>query len=415
MNFIRKYISLLLLMLIPIIIEQKSLYTFVKWLWVDPIAQHFSGNPFFSILFIVIVSYIYYEGFFHRKSKLILPVLLVVIIILVKTYSMWEFKSYFWLIPFAILVIYIISEFKTKIKIEKYLKIDQLKREGFADSILTDIRTQTDLEHSFNYGLVGEWGSGKSFLMEMIYSKMVKEPETFIPFYFKPWEAPNEKDFTVKILNGIKINSENQDIKNRINRFLTKIETDSGDILTKTFTTILNWALSDDSSIEDIKEDLSNYLKKHDKRLIVFLDDLDRLDESEIKELLRLMRNTFDIPYLFFIVGFDRNYLAKTLRFSNEEFDNYSSKFFQVRTNIPMLNKHDLFDKYYKDKICSILLRDPNNSKEKEEFRNFIPDFFLELINTPRDFENIISTFELSHRNLKDNCDWPNLFQLEIL
>ncbi|MBK7637163.1 MAG: hypothetical protein IPJ13_24960 [Saprospiraceae bacterium] len=35
--------------------------------------------------------------------------------------------------------------------------------------------------------------------------------------------------------------------------------------------------MSDDSSIDDIKRDLSAYLKNNNKRLVVFLDDLDRL------------------------------------------------------------------------------------------------------------------------------------------
>ncbi|MBK7636036.1 MAG: hypothetical protein IPJ13_18495 [Saprospiraceae bacterium] len=57
--------------------------------------------------------------------------------------------------------------------------------------------------------------------------------------------------------------------------------------------------MSDDSSIDDIKRDLSAYLKNNNKRLVVFLDDLDRLDQSETIELLRLMRNT-----LIFLICF---------------------------------------------------------------------------------------------------------------
>ncbi len=266
----------------------------------------------------------------------------------------------------------------------------------------------------YNYGLVGEWGSGKSFLMEKMFEKMQKD-NSFVSFYFKPWEAPNEKEFATQILNGIRSKSDNQELKNKIGRFLTKIETDSSDILTKTFTTFFAWLMSDDSSIDDIKRDLSAYLKNNNKRLVVFLDDLDRLDQSEIIELLRLMRNTFDIPYLFFIVGYDRNYLARTLRFTPLKFDNYISKFFQVRTNVPLLNKSDLFDMYYKGKICSILSIDKNNYDDKVAFRNIITENILELIKTPRDFENIIASFDLSYKNLKGNCNRYTLFQLEVI
>lgn len=416
MVFIRKYILLLPVMLMPFMVEQKSLYTFAKWIWVKPIAQHFSDNIWVSILTIAIVSFFYYEGFLQKKSKTLLASLLVSTIILVRTWNYWEFRGCYFTMPFLLLVIYIIAEIFPKKKSDKKERpSDELKREGFAESILADIKEKQNLEHSYNYGLVGEWGSGKSFLMEMMYEKMKNEPKTFITYYFKPWETPNEKEFAIQILNGIKSNSENYELETKINKFLTKIETDSSDVLTKTLTSLFSWLISDDSTIDDIKKDLSNYLKKNDKRLVVFLDDLDRLDQSEIKELLRLMRNTFDIPYLFFIVGFDRKYLAKTLSFSEGEFDNYISKFFQVKCNVPLLNRSDLFDKYYKERIWTILSLDPTDDNVKQATKSFISDEILNLISTPREFENILDSFELSYKNLKNNCDWFTLFQLEIL
>ena len=414
MKFIHKNIAYILAFLIALLIEPASLFSFVNWIWVNPIARHISDNVWTSILVVAVISYFYYTNFFQRKHKLILPILLLTIGVIWRTWHYWDFKgAYYWTMPFLLLVIYAISEITLKKKDKKTSKKDELRREGFAASILEDIKSKKDLEHSYNYGLVGEWGSGKSFLMEMMYEKMKNEPKTFITYYFKPWEAPNENEFAVQILDGIRSKTDNRELKNKVGRFLTKIETDSSDILTKTFTTLISWLMSDDSSIDDIKKDLSNYLKNNDKRLVVFLDDLDRLDASEIKELLRLMRNTFDIPYLFFIVGYDRNYICKTLGFEEFEFDNYISKFFQVRTNVPLPKKEEMFAKYYNKEISQVLNIDP--IEFKDTFKTLMPDTFLDHISTPRDFENIIASFELSYRNLKENCDWFTLFQLEVL
>jgi len=414
MNFVRRYFSIIVFSIVPLLLEQKALISFINWIWVNPIAQHISGNIWTSFLIIAILSYLFYSGFFHKKSKLILPTLISVIIILARTSSYWEFKGYYWIMPFILLVIYVISELTTTKKNKQTHKKDELKREGFAESILVDIKEKHNLEHSYNYGLVGEWGSGKSFLMEMMYEKMKNEPKTFITYYFKPWETPNEKEFAKQILNGIKSNSENYELETKINKFLTKIETDSSDVLSKTLTSLFSWLISDDSSIDDIKRDLSAYLKNNNKRLVVFLDDLDRLDQSEIKELLRLMRNTFDIPYLFFVVGFDRKYLAKTLSFNEDEFDNYIPKFFQVKVNVPLLNNDALFEKHYSGRLVEILSYDPKDFEMKKSFKLLVSEQILNLISTPREFENIISSFDLSYQNLKNNCDWFTLFQLEV-
>ncbi|MBK7636037.1 MAG: hypothetical protein IPJ13_18500 [Saprospiraceae bacterium] len=91
---------------------------------------------------------------------------------------------YYWIIQFLLLFICVISEIKIKKKDEKTPKNDEFNREGFAMSILEDIKSKKDIEHSYNYGLVGEWGSGKSFLMEKMFEKMQKD-NSFVSFYFK--------------------------------------------------------------------------------------------------------------------------------------------------------------------------------------------------------------------------------------
>ncbi len=150
MNFIRKYIAFLLVMLIPLMIEQKSLYTFVYWVWVKPISQHILDNIWILALQISIISYLYCIGFFQRKSKLLLTALLTVLIVLAQTWNYWEFKGYYWIIPFLLLFICVISEIKIKKKDEKTPKNDEFNREGFAMSILEDIKSKKDIEHSYN-------------------------------------------------------------------------------------------------------------------------------------------------------------------------------------------------------------------------------------------------------------------------
>ena len=57
---------------------------------------------------------------------------------------------------------------------------------------------------------------------------------------------------------------------------------------------------------EQIKSIIS---KKVDKPILIFIDDVDRLEKEELSALLKLIRNTADFPKLFYIIAADDTYL----------------------------------------------------------------------------------------------------------
>ncbi|MBK8389303.1 MAG: hypothetical protein IPL23_08485 [Saprospiraceae bacterium] len=163
-----------------------------------------------------------------------------------------------------------------------------------------------------------------------------------IIFEYLPWETPLTKNFSLQILDALKNNIASTELKILLNRYIQKIDSDTDKILIKSYTFIFDWLINDNRTESDLKFEIGNILKNENKKVVILIDDLDRLYESEIKELFRLFRNTFDIPNLFFIVGFDYQYVLRTLQMSRENFDNYISKFFQVKINIPNLDNTSL-------------------------------------------------------------------------
>src|SRR5690606_965528 len=74
---------------------------------------------------------------------------------------------------------------------------------------------------------------------------------------------------------------------------------------------------------------INKLLKKLDKKVIVFIDDFDRLQANEIMEVLKLIRNTAGFDNFTYIVTFDKEYLTKSLDSITIPFpDKYSEKIF---------------------------------------------------------------------------------------
>ena len=83
-------------------------------------------------------------------------------------------------------------------------------------------------------------------------------------------------------------------------------------------------------------------------QIIVFIDDLDRLYENEIAEVLKLIRNSASFSNTIFIVAYDRNYLISALKKVNDyRTAFYLEKIFQLEITLPLFEKH-IFKKIIK-------------------------------------------------------------------
>ncbi|MBK8635620.1 MAG: AAA family ATPase [Saprospiraceae bacterium] len=328
----------------PFFIEEISLVNIVNTLWVKPIASHILDSNFLCITFIFITSVYFFYYSSGRISRLIIFIQIYSIILIALTKSHFVYTNFYWTIPFLLILIYSIINLWKQFKLNQIKEFDinnindDFKRNNFAKSIIENIINSQEKEHSFNYGIIGEWGSGKTYLLKLIkkhakiyinenQNKTEHAKNNIIIFEYLPWETPLTKNFSLQILDALKNNIASTELKILLNRYIQKIDSDTDKILIKSYTFIFDWLINDNRTESDLKFEIGNILKNENKKVVILIDDLDRLYESEIKELFRLFRNTFDIPNLFFIVGFDYQYVLRTLQMSRENFDNYISNF----------------------------------------------------------------------------------------
>lgn len=83
--------------------------------------------------------------------------------------------------------------------------------------------------------------------------------------------------------------------------------------------------------LSSLKEEVSAQLEKTGRRVIVFIDDFDRLDEVQTRTMLRLVRAVLDFDRVVFIIGADDATVARSLDRENpERGHHYLDKFFQL-------------------------------------------------------------------------------------
>lgn len=151
---------------------------------------------------------------------------------------------------------------------------------------------------------------------------------------------------------------------------------------------------------DEYEELLKNHLKSLKKRVIVIIDDIDRLTTPKIVEALDAIKAFSEFSKIAFIVPFDDSVLKKALQASEKEYqvdtqmvesELFLDKLFQFKIYMPPLPEYDIRE--YTHKLCE---------RECTELINICGENFDEIIdeilihpsvNNPRQVKKILNNF----------------------
>lgn len=211
--------------------------------------------------------------------------------------------------------------------------IDSLRKK-YAEALLDRLRNVDNNEEAFALIVYGDWGSGKTLYLRSI-EDMLKAQEEIV-LSFNPWDCHSEKLMLNSFFNEL------EDVLSEYDSSLMKPMIKYVDLLTSLDMPKPLDALTSsifgkgETSVNHLKNEIRDSLNKIGKSVYVLIDDLDRLTKSEIFEMLRLIRNTANFPYLKFIVTCDRKHIVTQLKELNIA-TNYLEKIFMMEISLPQM------------------------------------------------------------------------------
>lgn len=230
----------------------------------------------------------------------------------------------------------------TEIKLED----NQIK---YAETLVKKLKNTDLSKESFAVGITGEWGSGKSTFLNTMKKEIKKEDFAEI-VEFNPWlcNSPEQvtQDFFATLINELspKHSTLSRDI-NKYAKLLNKIAKPSLSILGID----LDLTPGDDS-IDELKDKISKKLENLPKKVVILIDDTDRLEGNEVFEILRLIRNTADFRNVIYIATYDKEYVTDILKENKiKDPDNYLEKIFQVEVHLPKIEDYELWETLMKE------------------------------------------------------------------
>jgi len=263
---------------------------------------------------------------------------------------------------------------------------DRFNRYKFSNRV-SDTIIKRNVDEGLVIGLYGIWGEGKSSVLNMIEQDLLKSDKILV-VKFNPWRF---KDEDTLILNFFK------NISNALDRELNSQREKVGQLLKKygSITSIFNIDLSSigenlsDADIEELKLRVNGFLKDSEKKVVVIIDDIDRLDKGELFALFKLIKLTGDFSNTYYILSFDDEMVAYSIgeRYAEgnkESGYNFLEKIIQVPLRLPQALSKDLL-KYTFEVLNEILNSNQIDLDEEAQTVGYnISQNILPRIKTPR-------------------------------
>ena len=196
---------------------------------------------------------------------------------------------------------------------------DLLNRAPFANS-LTDLIINAPQDTSFRIGVYGDWGEGKTSVLRMMDKRL--EDKNHYTSVLVPWGAKSTEELLERVIRliveALKISNRNfikstpvliSDAWKRISQLDWKLKLADA-IIGKALSTgsdkVREWHTS--TIFSEISQALS------EKKLVIFIDDLDRADPKILPDLLLTLREILDLPGVYYVLALSPEIVKEGLR-----------------------------------------------------------------------------------------------------
>ena len=289
---------------------------------------------------------------------------------------------------------------------------DNLKK--YASHILDKLIVTDTRKHSYALGVTGSWGSGKTTFLEVLKSHVKGRAEIVI---FNPWMCRTPEQVTLDFFASLRHQlSSSYRISKSIKDYARAL---NGISLTPFLGLSLNIHPVQGDSLYVKKKKLSDKLAELPKPVLVFIDDLDRLEREEVFEVLRLIRNTADLSNLIYVVAYDKAYVRQVLEQKN--IGNalaYLEKIFPIEVCLPMVEKYLIWN-VLQSEICAPASSDEFANQLFQDFNTEDVELVLRILSTYRRAKRFARIYMLNttyvNRELYREIDYADLFWLILL
>lgn len=305
---------------------------------------------------------------------------------------------------------------------------DQLNRAGFARELARAVLA-FDRTESFVIGIYGRWGTGKTSLLNLIVEQLQEtSQEAPIIFLFNAWAFSDQDQLVAQFFGGlaeflrlhntIPLLSGVADTVEQYGKLVSPITRMLFPRATEAVST--GWAIfrkikpANRGTLPELKAQINGALRNSASKLVIILDDIDRLNAFEIRQVFQLIKLNANFSNTVYLVAFDREPVEKALKdVAPGPPNEYLEKIIQVTFNLPPINNLTLTEIIF-NKFNEIIVG-TGITLDTQRFGNMFHSGFRANFKTLRDVNRYFNLLRFTFNVLRKDTNFIDLAALQSL
>ncbi|MCA9174153.1 MAG: AAA family ATPase [Planctomycetales bacterium] len=295
---------------------------------------------------------------------------------------------------------------------------DRLDRMSFVRSFAEAIRSVRGVD-SVVLALAGPWGSGKSSLLNLVCAELDKD-EGVPPLVvrFNPWWFTGTGRLVTAFVEQLAAAMSRDEVRDSLggatlalNRLAAAIETPGVEVHS-------TGASFDAASrdVEMLRREINDIFRASPRRVLIFMDDIDRLTPEEMTQLLLIVRAVADFPNTTYVLAFDHEVVSQAI--ANRlgvDGRTYLEKVVLLQIDVPMPGRLAM-ERLVVGQLEAI---DPNAARLDEDARRHFRIIFeggvRHFLSTPRACTRLLNVIRFTYPMLVGQVYFPDMLGISCL
>ncbi len=312
---------------------------------------------------------------------------------------------------------------------------DRLGRAPFSRMLAESI-VNLDIDDGFVFALYGPWGSGKSTILNFVeyyLDQSAKEPKPIV-VRFNPWWFSGQDQLLLQFFAQLRKTLQQPDLPGQLRQAGEAMQTLAWALtplkwlpkvreLAKEAQALLGEAAGAldaagrqmEQDVWTLHDDIAKALRGQDRRIVIIIDDIDRLPAVEIQQMFRLIKAIADFPRTIYVLAFDRSVVTKALEdFQGGSGAAYLQKVVQAPFDLPPADPEALLELAV-EQLQMILSGTEAGLWDSDRWSRIYWEGIAPLMRTPRDVKRYINALRPGYAVVKGEVNAVGFAAIEAL
>ncbi|MBX3708485.1 MAG: hypothetical protein KIT56_02445 [Gammaproteobacteria bacterium] len=314
---------------------------------------------------------------------------------------------------------------------------DRLERSVFAKYLARCMLDHKDPE-SLVIGLYGGWGVGKTSVINLVIEELnfaatnLLDEEKPIVLNFSAWSYSGQNQLIYSFFRRLSSVLRNVPDLENANRIIHLLELYVSFFTHKPIPKALRskrsfwekitfqgheevYAWESGRDLTLVKAELNELLRQQNHKIIIMIDNISRLYDDEIKQILQIVKSMGDYANTIYLLAFDKEYIMRAINnIDGGGAEEYIEKTIQLPFEIPPISQQDI-EKIFADRLKDIIATVPEGAWSVEHWADIYFSALKYFFENCRDITRYVNTLNFGYSRLRDVVNPVDFFALSAI